>query len=149
MRSRARSPRAKGSRRSSTATVTDSVAAYVLSARLVASLTGEEMATFRETAPEAEDIIPAIGRLSQQAALEDRRVAEDDPERPYARAGHVRHRCRRCRNTWPVNRALEVEGDYVEGAALLEEAIALDTGFAMAYRKLATEFRNRRYAASA
>ena len=38
---------------------------------------------------------------------------------------------------------LEFEGDWSKGQALLEEAIALDTGFAMAYRKLAVESNNR------
>lgn len=41
------------------------------------------------------------------------------------------------------NRALVTDGDFAKGSALLEEAIALDTGFAMAYRKLAIELRNR------
>jgi TolB-like protein len=38
---------------------------YVLSARLVSAQSGEELGSFRETASEAKDIIPAIGRLSK------------------------------------------------------------------------------------
>ena len=35
------------------------------------------------------------------------------------------------------------EGDFPRGEALLQEAVTLDTGFAMAYRKLAVEYGNR------
>jgi tetratricopeptide (TPR) repeat protein len=35
------------------------------------------------------------------------------------------------------------EGDFTRGAAMLDEAVALDTGFAMAYRKLGVEYGNR------
>jgi tetratricopeptide (TPR) repeat protein len=42
-------------------------------------------------------------------------------------------------------RALEEDGDWDRGRALLEEATTLDTGFAMAYRKLAAELNNRFY----
>jgi len=35
------------------------------------------------------------------------------------------------------------EGDFSRGVALLEEAVAIDTGFAMAYRKLGVEYGNR------
>jgi len=40
--------------------------AYVLSARLIAAQTSEELASFRETAESAADIIPAISRLSKK-----------------------------------------------------------------------------------
>jgi hypothetical protein len=39
---------------------------YVLSARLIAAQTGDELASFRETAESAADIIPAISRLSKK-----------------------------------------------------------------------------------
>ena len=38
---------------------------------------------------------------------------------------------------------IDVDGDFARGTALLEEAVALDTGFAMAYRKLGVEYGNR------
>ncbi|CAN5858714.1 hypothetical protein BH11GEM1_BH11GEM1_35180 [soil metagenome] len=41
------------------------------------------------------------------------------------------------------SRAYAMEGDVAKGMALLEEAVALDTGFAMAYRKLAIAYSNR------
>ena len=39
--------------------------------------------------------------------------------------------------------ALSFDGDFAKGSALLEEAVAIDTGFSMAYRKLAVEYNNR------
>jgi tetratricopeptide (TPR) repeat protein/tRNA A-37 threonylcarbamoyl transferase component Bud32 len=115
---------------------------YVLSLRLITAQTGEELATFRETANEAKDIIPAISRLSKQLrsrigeslrAVQNARTLDKvtTPSLPALQkyvAG---------------NRAVEVEGDWPRAQALLEESITLDTAFAMAYRKLALELNNR------
>ena len=115
---------------------------YVLSARLVAAQTGEELALFRETADDARELIPAIGRLSKQVRA---RVGES---------------LRTVQRTQPLERvttgSLDALRKYVEGSRavgagefergqrLLREAIALDTGFAMAYRRLSSELSNRR-----
>jgi tetratricopeptide (TPR) repeat protein len=114
----------------------------VLSARLVSSLTGEEMATFRETAAEAKDIIPAIDKLSRKLRS---KVGESLKTIQNARTlDKVSTPSLSALQKYVAgNRALEIEGDFPKGAALLEEAIALDSGFAMAYRKLAAELRNR------
>ena len=123
-------------------TVTELGGSYVLSARLVSAQTGEEMSTFRETAAEAKDIIPAIGRLSRKLrskvgeslkTIQNARTLDKvtTPSLP-ALQKYV-----------AAVRALELDGDFAKGTTLLEEAIALDTGFAMAYRKLAVELRNR------
>ena len=115
---------------------------YVLSARLVAAQTGEELAALRETASDAKDLVPAIGRLSK--ALRSRigeslRVIQnartlDKVSTPSLQA---------LQKYVQGIRVMEVEGDFSKGRALLEEAVALDTGFAMAYRKLAVELNNR------
>src|SRR4029453_7460367 len=39
-------------------------------------------------------------------------------------------------------RANNVEGDFAKSAGLLEQAVALDTGFAMAYRSLGIAYSN-------
>ena len=116
--------------------------AYVLSVRLVATQTGEELATLRETADETKEIIGAISRLSKKLRS---KVGES---------------LRTIQNAQPLERvstpslealqkyvagirAFERDGDFTKGRVLLEEAIALDTAFAMAYRKLATELNNQ------
>jgi tetratricopeptide (TPR) repeat protein/tRNA A-37 threonylcarbamoyl transferase component Bud32 len=122
--------------------VTELGGSYVLSARLVAAQTGDEIATFRETADEAKEIIPAIGRLSRKLRS---RVGEslkgvqqalplDQVTTPSLPA---------LQKYVAANRAMQLEGDFAKGLRLLEEAIALDTSFAMAYRRIATELNNR------
>jgi tetratricopeptide (TPR) repeat protein/tRNA A-37 threonylcarbamoyl transferase component Bud32 len=115
---------------------------YVLSARLVSALGNDELATFRETAAEARDIIPAIGRLSKaiRAKVGDnlRRVQAaqtlDKVTTPSLEA---------LQKYVQAVRLIEAQNDWERGKPLLEEAIALDSGFAMAYRKLAMEESNR------
>jgi tetratricopeptide (TPR) repeat protein len=123
-------------------TVTELGGSYVLSARIVSAQTGEEMATFRETAAEAKDIIPAIDKLSRKLrskvgeslrTIQNARTL-DKVSTPSLAA---------LQKYVAAIRALESEGDFAKGSALLEEAIALDSGFAMAYRKLAIELVNR------
>jgi tetratricopeptide (TPR) repeat protein len=118
--------------------------AYVLSARLIAAQTGDELASFRETAGNAADIIPAISRLSKKL-----REKTGESLRTIQNARSLE------RVTTPSLqalqkyvagvRAIEEEGDWDRGRALIEEATTLDTGFAMAYRKLAVELNNRFY----
>ncbi|MBX9927835.1 MAG: protein kinase [Gemmatimonadaceae bacterium] len=115
---------------------------YVMSARLVSTIANEELASFRETATDSRDMIPAIGRLSKQirSKLGDnlRRVQAsrslDKVTTPSLDA---------LQKYVEGTRALETRNDWERGRVLLEEAIALDSGFAMAYRKLAIEYVNR------
>ena len=115
---------------------------YVLSARLVAAQDGEELASFRETASEAKDIIPAISRISKQLRS---RVGESLKAIQNARTlDKVTTASLPALQKYVSGvRALENEADFAKGKTLLEQAIALDTGFAMAYRKLAIELNNR------
>ncbi len=115
---------------------------YVLSVRLVSAQTGDQLAAFRETASDAGGIIPAISRLSKSLRS---KVGES---------------LRRVQNTRSLDKvstpslaalqkysasiaAVEEEGDFAKGQQLLEEAISIDTNFAMAYRRLAVMLRNR------
>ena len=112
----------------------------VLVARLVGAQTGEELATFRETAKTDDEIIGAIDRLSRDLR---ERVGES------LRAIHATPSMLRV--TTPSLAALKkfvqgdrlvADGDLERGHALLEEAIAIDTGFAMAYRRLGMSVNN-------
>ncbi len=110
---------------------------YTLAARLVAPGTGQQLASFRETAEDSTELIAALGRLSREIRgrigesvraiqatppLERVTTASLPALRKYTRAFRL------------IERGGE-EG--LDPVALLEEAVALDTGFAMAYRKLA------------
>jgi tetratricopeptide (TPR) repeat protein len=116
---------------------------YLLSARLVAAQTGDQLATFSESADGLNDIIPAISRLTKKIR---------------SRTGESLRTIQNARTldkvTTPSLQALEKymtalsafetgDGGFNKGVTLLEEALAIDSGFAMAYRKLAVELGNR------
>jgi tetratricopeptide (TPR) repeat protein len=112
----------------------------VLVARLVATQTGDVLATFRETAKGDDEVVGAIDRLARDLR---EKVGES------LRAIHATPSYERV--TTPSFAAfkkyvqgdrLVADGDLERGHPLLEEAIALDSGFAMAYRRLAMSLNN-------
>ncbi len=109
---------------------------YVVSARLVSALDGQELATFRETAENEDALIGALGHLSRairEKAGESLRTIRASSElervttpslpalRKYVEGSHL----------------ADEAGEPDRGLALLEEAVTLDTAFAMAWRKMA------------
>ena len=109
---------------------------YVLAARLVGSQTGDELGTYRETATGDEDLINAVGKLS-------RKIREEVGESLKGiRASYSLDRVTTSslpalRKYMEAIKAEETGGELERAMKLYEEAIALDTGFAMAWRKLA------------
>ena len=116
---------------------------YVISARLVSSLDGLELATFRETAQSEGALVTAVGELSRSIR---ERVGES---------------LKGIRRTSPLERvttsSLPALRKYVEATQLqsatgnderalqlLEEAVALDSTFAMAWRRLSVILNNSR-----
>lgn len=116
---------------------------YVVSARLVSALDGQELATFRETAANEDALIGALGQLSRAVR-----------ERAGESLRTIRASSALERVTTPSLVALRkyVEGSRVadelgeseRGLAMLREAVTLDTGFAMAWRKIAVLLGNER-----
>ena len=110
---------------------------YVVSARLVSALDGQELATFRETAANEDELIGALGELSRdvrEKAGESLRTIRASTE--LERVTHTVAR-RRSGSTsrarpWPTRRA---RSSAV--SPCWSEAVALDTAFAMAWRKIA------------
>jgi tetratricopeptide (TPR) repeat protein len=117
---------------------------FLLSARLVAAQNGEQLATFSESADGLDDIIPAISRLTKKI-----RAKTGESLRAVQNAQTLD------RVTTPSLEALEKYmtalrafetgegGGFNKGVELLDEALEIDSGFAMAYRKLAVELGNR------
>ncbi len=108
---------------------------YSLSARIVDAASGETLASHRETAADADAIIPAIDRLSEKMrerigeSYTDLRADEPldevttgslDALEKYSQAIAIFDR----------------GGDFELMKDLLEEAVRIDPGFAMAWRKL-------------
>ena len=115
---------------------------YVLSARVIAPGDGAVLASHRETAADSSKIIQAIDDLSRR--LRERMgesLASIRADPPLERV--TTPNLRALRKYSQAMQAVHVEGDYDRGIALLDEAVALDTAFAMAYRKLAVELSNR------
>ena len=115
---------------------------YVISLRLLSPQSGETLASFRETAEGESAILGTIDDLAKQLrgrigeSLKSVRVAPplEQVTTPSLEA---------LKKYVQGSNAAAAEGDWARGEALLKEAISLDTGFAMAYRKLAIEYRNR------
>jgi eukaryotic-like serine/threonine-protein kinase len=109
---------------------------YVVSARLVSAIDGTELAVFRRTAAAESELVGALGRLSRDIRGKIGESLKD-----------IRDTKALERVTTPSLAALRkyVEGvrlsdevgDTERGLAALEEAVSLDTAFAMAWRKIA------------
>ena len=114
---------------------------YVLSIRLVAADSGNELAAFRNTVNAPNQLLDAIDELTRKLrgrigeslkavrdapALDAVTTTSLDALRKYAEA----------------NRAFDLGGDYARASGLLREAIAFDSTFAMAYRKLGVALLN-------
>jgi tetratricopeptide (TPR) repeat protein/tRNA A-37 threonylcarbamoyl transferase component Bud32 len=114
---------------------------YVIAAKLISAQSGDVLGTFRATAEDSNGIIVALGKLSREMRA---KVGESLKE--------IRTAPPLSRVTTPSLEALRkyVQGvrafsegrGFDKGVTLLEEAIALDTSFAMAYRKLSVELGN-------
>jgi tetratricopeptide (TPR) repeat protein len=124
----------EGSRAVIAGEVSSAGTAYVLSARLVAAESGRVLWADRQSADEPAAIIPAIDRLSKR--LRERigeslkTIRANEPLETVTTSS--------LEALQKYSHALRVldEGDVETGITLLEEAVALDTTFAMAYRKL-------------
>jgi tetratricopeptide (TPR) repeat protein len=113
---------------------------YLLAVEIVSAADGSSLAAFRETAESDAELLPAIDRLSQKLrerageSLRDIRAGEPleavttsslDALKMYVQAER-----------------LYDEGDRLGAIDLLEDAVARDSTFAMAWRKLAVIYSN-------
>jgi tetratricopeptide (TPR) repeat protein/tRNA A-37 threonylcarbamoyl transferase component Bud32 len=114
---------------------------YVVSARLVSAMDGQELATFRETADNEDKLIGALGDLSRtirEKAGESLRTIRASTELERVSTPSLA-----ALRKYVEGSALADEaGEADRGLALLDEAVALDTGFAMAWRKIAVVLGN-------
>lgn len=108
---------------------------YMLFARLVRVADERVLASHRENAGDEEDVIAAIDRLSHRLR---ERIGEPlrslRAEEPLARVTTSSLHALQLYSR--ALAAIELQGDWDRGAALLREAVAEDTAFASAWRKL-------------
>jgi tetratricopeptide (TPR) repeat protein len=108
--------------------------AYVLTSSVISSSNGEVLTAASESADNTEELIEAVGNLS----LEIReRIGESltaiRTAKPLAR---VTTGSLDALQLYSQAESAEDRGDFRRAAELLEQAVAIDTAFAMAYRKL-------------
>jgi tetratricopeptide (TPR) repeat protein len=114
---------------------------YAISVRLTQTSTGETLAALSETADSERDILPAIDkltrRLRERAGESVTRIREALPLEQVTTPS-----LEALRKYVQGTQVLNFDGDFDRGTRLLEQAIALDTAFSMAYRKLVAEYTN-------
>ncbi len=108
---------------------------YVLTSRIVDASSGQTLASDRQSAANADEIIPAIDRLS--AKMRERIGESYSDLRADEPLDQVTTASLEALKKYSQGiEIFETGGDEAVGNALLEEAVALDPGFAMAWRKL-------------
>jgi tetratricopeptide (TPR) repeat protein/tRNA A-37 threonylcarbamoyl transferase component Bud32 len=116
---------------------------YVVSARLVSALDGAELANFSETAKSENDLIRSLGKLSRAIRSRIGESLKDIREaKPLERV--TTPSLLALRKYVEAVRLSDEMGDVDRGLTLLNEAVTLDTAFAMAWRKIATLLGNMR-----
>ena len=117
-----------------------SAGTYIIVARLIRAQDGVELTSFRETT-DAPGIIEATERLARDLREEIGESLTEVRATP-ALAAVTTSSLEALRKYAEGVRAAEIEVDYPKAIGLLREAVALDSSFAMAWRKLAVSLSN-------
>lgn len=115
---------------------------YLLAVRLMSPQSGDELAKFSETADGPSELLGTIDKLAKRVRGkigESLKKVQGTPPLEQVTTPSLEA----LRKYVQGSRAYAMEGDFAKGIGLMEEAVALDTAFAMAYRKLAIAYSNR------
>ncbi|HVE79014.1 MAG TPA: protein kinase [Gemmatimonadaceae bacterium] len=110
---------------------------YLITARLLPTGEGAELASFAETASSADEIIPAVGKLARRLrgkVGESLKLVAAAPPLDRVTTSSLEALSKYS----DALRARFYENDPFKGIALMEEAIGLDSTFAMAMRAVAS-----------
>ncbi len=121
-------------------TITGLGAGYLVTLRLV-SPSGGELASFREVADGPHELLPTLDRLARhlrEKIGESLKTVHADPPLEQVTTSSIDA----LRKYDEGARANDVDGNYEVAIARLREAVALDSGFAMAWRKLGVAMGN-------
>ena len=116
---------------------------YVVSARLVSSMDGVELAKFGQTAASEDALIGAIGKLSRNVRTKIGESLKDIRESKVLERVSTPSLAA-LRKYVEGTRLSDEVGDTERGLEVLQEAVAIDTAFAMAWRKIAAVVGNLR-----
>jgi len=114
---------------------------YIVTLRLIAAESGEELASYRDAIDGPKALLPGVDALTRKLRGrigESLRTVHASPPLEQVSTSSLGA----LRKYADGARANEVEVNYPKAIQLLEEAIALDTSFAMAYRKLGAVLSN-------
>ena len=117
---------------------------YVLTARLVSASDGTVLSAHRATARDTAAVLESIDELSRklrEKVGESLKSTRASQPLQHVTTGSLEA----LRKYSQAVMAIDHEGDGAKGIALLEEVLAADSTFAMAWRKIGAEKRNRRY----
>jgi tetratricopeptide (TPR) repeat protein len=123
-----------------TGEITSVGSGYSIAARLV-SVDGQVLTAQQEVAPDEDDLVAAVGRLSE--SLRERFGESLKSIRSTEPLERVTTGSMRALRVFSQGLQAWNQGDIARGMQLLEEAIALDSTFAMAHRKLAVVLQNQ------
>jgi tRNA A-37 threonylcarbamoyl transferase component Bud32 len=120
---------------------------YIVTLRLVGAESGEELASYRDAMDGPKDLLPGVDGLTRKLRGrigESLRTVHASPPLEQVTTSSLEA----LRKYVEGARANEVEVDYAKAMRLLQEAVSLDTSFAMAYRKLGAVMSNAKMPSS-
>ena len=113
----------------------------IVTLRLVAPESGDDLAAFRETAKDSTELLGALDKVTKQMR---RRIGESLKNvRGSPPMEAVTTSSLQALQKYSQSIAATDRGDYAQAQRLLEEALAIDTAFAMAWRKLGVVYGNQ------
>ena len=115
--------------------VTPLAGGYIVAVRLIDAATGDALASFRETIDGPSELLPTLDKLSgnlRGKIGESLKKVRANP--PLERV--TTSSLEALRKYAEGMRAFDVQGDNLKAIAFFREAVAIDTAFGMAYRKL-------------
>jgi tetratricopeptide (TPR) repeat protein/tRNA A-37 threonylcarbamoyl transferase component Bud32 len=124
--------------------VTPLGAGFVVTLRLVTADSGLELASFNETADSPRDLLPTLDKLTRELRGkigESLRRVHADPPLAQVTTSSLEALHRYAEGV----RAYNVDADFGRAIPLLESAVAIDTTFAMGWRKLGVAYANARF----
>jgi eukaryotic-like serine/threonine-protein kinase len=114
---------------------------YVLTAQLVTPDSGRSLASFRTTAADSTELLGAVDELSKQVRArigESLRTVRAAPRLERVSTSSLAA----LRKYVEATRVIDRTGDQLRGVQLLEEAVTLDSTFAMAWRRIGIVLQN-------
>jgi tetratricopeptide (TPR) repeat protein len=124
-----------------TGSATQLGAGFAITLRLVAADSGNDLAAFQETVNSPSELLAGIDKLTRKLRGrigESLKEVRDAPALDQVTTNSLDA----LKKYADANRAIDFEGDYMKAVALLRDAVAKDTTFAMAYRKLGVTLSN-------